>query len=65
MDREEYGESTEKILDEGIICKSAEVENQDVTEEEIKKINKLKKGSFFIFEVNHKEKQVCWMNCSY
>lgn len=40
MDREEYGESTEKILDEGIICKSAEVENQDVTEEEIKKINK-------------------------
>lgn len=56
MDRKEYGESTEKVLDEGIICKSAEVENQDVTEEELKKINKftlapLKAEEVFTFKL--------------
>ena len=30
------------------------------------KSNRIETGIvFLIFEVNHKEKQVCWMNCSY
>ena len=56
MDREDDGEDTEKVLNEGIICKSVGVENQDVTEEELKKINKftlapLKAEDVFTFKL--------------
>lgn len=56
MDRKNIREDTEKVLDEGIICKSAGLENQEVTEEELKKINKftlapLKAEEVFTFKL--------------
>lgn len=40
MDRGNDREDSNKIVTEGLICKSASVESQDVTEEDLKKINK-------------------------
>ena len=56
MDPEKNGRDTDKILEEGMICKSAGVENQEVTEEELKKINKftltpLKEEEVFTFKL--------------
>lgn len=56
MDGKNIREDTEKVLDEGIICKSAGLENQEVTEEELKKINKftlapLKAEEVFTFKL--------------
>lgn len=56
MDGKDIREDTEKVLDEGIICKSAGLENQEVTEEELKKINKftlapLKAEEVFTFKL--------------
>lgn len=56
MDGKDNGEDTEKVIEEGVICKSVGVENQDVTEEELKKINKftlapLKAEEVFTFKL--------------
>ena len=56
MDGKNIREDTEKVLNEGIICKSAGLENQEVTEEELKKINKftlapLKAEEVFTFKL--------------
>lgn len=40
MDREDDNRDTDKIVTEGLICKSASVESQEVTENDLKKINK-------------------------
>lgn len=56
MDGKDIREDTEKVIEEGIICKSAGLENQEVTEEELKKINKftlapLKAEEVFTFKL--------------
>ncbi len=40
MDREDDNRDIDKIIAEGLICKSASVESQEVTENDLKKINK-------------------------
>ena len=40
MDGEDNQRDTDKVVTEGLICKSASVESQDVTDEDLKKINK-------------------------
>lgn len=40
MDREDNRRDNDKVVTEGLICKSASVESQDVTDEDLKKINK-------------------------
>lgn len=40
MDREDDNGNSNKVITEGLICKSASVESQDVTDEDLKKINK-------------------------
>lgn len=40
MDREDDNRNSNKVITEGLICKSASVESQDVTDEDLKKINK-------------------------
>lgn len=40
MDRGNDSEDSNKVVTEGLICKSASVESQDVTDEDLKKINK-------------------------
>ena len=56
MDGKDNREDTNKTVEEGVICKSVGVENQDVTEEELKKINKftlapLKAEDVFTFKL--------------
>lgn len=56
MNGKDNGEDAEKVLEEGVICKAVGVENQDVTEEELKKINKftlapLKAEEVFTFKL--------------
>lgn len=41
MDSENNNRDTDKVVTEGLICKSASLENQEVTENDLKKINKL------------------------
>lgn len=53
---EEDNKDTQKVLEEGIICKSAGLENQEVTDDELKKINKftlapLKADEVFTFKL--------------
>ena len=40
MDGKDNQRDTDKVVTEGLICKSASVESQDVTDEDLKKINK-------------------------
>ena len=40
MDGTDNRENTDKIVEEGVICKAVGVENQEVTDDELKKINK-------------------------
>lgn len=54
--KEEDNKDTQKVLEEGIICKSAGLENQEVTDDELKKINKftlapLKADEVFTFKL--------------
>lgn len=56
MDKENDGRDNDKIVAEGVICKAVGVENQEVTEEELKKINKftltpLKAEEVFTFKL--------------
>ena len=56
MDKENDGRDNDKIVEEGVICKAVGVENQEVTEEELKKINKftlapLKAEEVFTFKL--------------
>lgn len=56
MDREDNHGDSDKIVTEGLICKSASVESQDVTEDDLKKINKftlspLKSEEVFTFKL--------------
>ena len=40
MDREDNQRDADKVVTEGLICKSASVESQEVTEQDLRKINK-------------------------
>lgn len=56
MDGKDNGENTNKIVEEGVICKAVGVENQEVTDEELRKINKftltpLKAEEVFTFKL--------------
>ena len=56
MDGKDNGENTDKIVEEGVICKAVGVENQEVTDEELRKINKftltpLKAEEVFTFKL--------------
>lgn len=56
MDGKDNERDTNKVVAEGIICKSASVESQDVTESDLKKINKftlspLKSEEVFTFKL--------------
>ncbi len=56
MDKENDGRDNDKIVAEGVICKAVGVENQEVTEDELKKINKftlapLKAEEVFTFKL--------------
>ena len=56
MDGKDNREDTDKIVEEGVICKSVGVENQEVTDEELRKINKftltpLKTEEVFTFKL--------------
>lgn len=56
MDGKDNRADTDKIVEEGVICKAVGVENQEVTDEELKKINKftltpLKADEVFSFKL--------------
>lgn len=56
MDREDNQRDTDKVVVEGLICKSASVESQEVTEQDLRKINKftlspLKSEDVFTFKL--------------
>lgn len=56
MDREDNQRDTDKVVTEGLICKSASVESQEVTEQDLRKINKftlspLKSEDVFTFKL--------------
>lgn len=56
MDGKDIREDTHKIVETGVICKSVGVENQEVTDEELRKINKftltpLKTEEVFTFKL--------------
>lgn len=56
MDGKDNERNTDKIVTEGIICKAASVESQEVTEEDLRKINKftlspLKAEDVFTFKI--------------
>lgn len=56
MDKENDGRDNDKIVAEGVICKAVGVENQEITEDELKKINKftltpLKAEEVFTFKL--------------
>ena len=56
MDREDNQRDTDKVVTEGLICKSASVESQEVTEQDLRKINKftlspLKSEDVFVFKL--------------
>ena len=56
MDRADNREDNDKIVEEGVICKAVGVENQEVTDEELRKINKftltpLKSDEVFTFKL--------------
>ena len=56
MDGKDNREDTDKIVEEGVICKAVGVENQEVTDEELRKINKftltpLKADEVFSFKL--------------
>lgn len=56
MDREDNQRDADKVVTEGLICKSASVESQEVTEQDLKKINKftlspLKSEDVFTFKL--------------
>ena len=47
MDREDNQRDTDKVVTEGLICKSASVESQEVTEQDLRKINKFTLSCYF------------------
>lgn len=56
MDREDNQRDADKVVTEGLICKSASVESQEVTEQDLRKINKftlspLKSEDVFTFKL--------------
>ena len=56
MDRENNQRDADKVVTEGLICKSASVESQEVTEQDLRKINKftlspLKSEDVFTFKL--------------
>ena len=56
MDKENDRRDNDKVVENGVICKSASLENQEVTDNELKKINKftlspLKSEEVFAFKL--------------